>query len=221
MREKRSNLVRETKYMQPGNDDFISAIITKSVLLHNGPYAIYAVNAQLITWKRHSQLATMSKESSFQIVSEVNLQEVDNAVNQARKEISTRYDFKGSGTNLVWDKEAIAVSADNEFHLKSAIDVLQTKIVRRGISLKALEYGKVEQASGGTVRQKILLKQGIPQEKAKAIGKLLRDARLKVNSQIEGEKLRISSKSKDELQRAIKLIRERDYNIPLQFVNFR
>jgi len=163
----------------------------------------------------------MSKESSFQIVSEVNLQEVDNAVNQAGKEISTRYDFKGSGADIVWDKESITVFADNEFHLKSAIDVLQSKMVRREISLKALDYGKVEQASGGTVRQKVLIKQGIPQEKAKDIGKLLRDAKLKVNSQIEGDKLRISSKSKDELQRAIKLIKDQDYDLPLQFVNFR
>lgn len=163
----------------------------------------------------------MSKESSFQIVSEVNLQEVDNTVNQARKEVAARYDFKGSGTDLIWDKEAITIFADNEFHLKSAIDVLQTKVVRRGISLKALDYGKIEQASGGTVRQRILIKQGIPEEKAKAIGKLLRDAKFKVNSQIEGEKLRISSRSKDELQRAIKLIKEQDYDIPLQFVNFR
>jgi len=94
-------------------------------------------------------------------------------------------------------------------------------MVRRGISLKALDYGKVEQASGGTVQQRILIKQGIPQEKAKAIGKLLRDAKLKVNSQIEGDKLRVSSKSRDKLQRAIRLIKEQDYNIPLQFVNFR
>jgi uncharacterized protein YajQ (UPF0234 family) len=163
----------------------------------------------------------MSKESSFQIVSEVNLQEIDNAVNQASKEISTRYDFKGSGADLAWDKEAITVFADNDFHVKSAVDVLQSKIIKRGISLKALDYQKIEPASGGTVRQKILIKQGIPQEKAKDIGKLLRDAKLKVQSQIEGDKLRISSKSKDELQHAIKLIKDQDYDIPLQFVNFR
>lgn len=163
----------------------------------------------------------MSKESSFQIVSEVNLQEVANAVNQAMKEISTRYDFKGSRTDIVWDKEAITLFASDEFHLKSAVDVLQTKVIRRGINLKALDYGKVEQASGGTVRQKILIKQGIPQEKAKSISKLLRDTKLKVKSQIEGDKLRVSSKSKDELQRVIKLIKEQDYDVPLQFVNFR
>lgn len=165
----------------------------------------------------------MAKENSFDVVSEVNFQEVDNAVNQANKEISTRYDFKGSSSRVTWDKgrEAIVLNADDEFKLKAAKDVLHSKLVRRGIDLKSLSYGSVEKASGGAVRQEAQVQRGIPQDKAREINKYLRSSNLKVQVQIEGAKLRVSGKSRDELQRAIALLKEKDFGLPLQFTNYR
>ncbi|MCL5292041.1 MAG: YajQ family cyclic di-GMP-binding protein, partial [Actinobacteria bacterium] len=147
----------------------------------------------------------MAKDNSFDIVSEVNLQEVDNAVNQANKEIATRYDFKGSKSNLTWDKAQgmIVIDADDDFKLNSVKDILHTKIIRRGIDIKALDYGKVEQAAGGMVRQQARVQQGIPEEKAREISKYLRSSKLKIQVQIEGPKVRVSGKSRDELQQAI------------------
>lgn len=165
----------------------------------------------------------MAKENSFDVVSEVNFQEVDNAVNQANKEISTRYDFKGSSSRLTWDKGRVVIilNADDEFKLKAAKDVLHSKLVRRGIDLKSLSYGNVEKASGGAVRQEAQVQCGIPQEKAREINKYIRSSNLKVQVQIEGAKLRVSGKSRDELQRAIALLKEKDFGLPLQFTNYR
>ncbi len=165
----------------------------------------------------------MAKENSFDVVSEVNFQEIDNAVNQANKEISTRYDFKGSSSRVTWDKGSgvVLVDADDEFKLKAAKDVFHSKLIRRGIDLKSLIYGKVEKASGGAVRQEARVQSGIPQEKAREINKYVRSAHLKVQVQIEGTKLRVSGKSRDELQKAIALLKEKDFGIPLQFTNYR
>ncbi|MHB0976012.1 MAG: YajQ family cyclic di-GMP-binding protein [Candidatus Aquicultorales bacterium] len=165
----------------------------------------------------------MAKDNSFDVVSEVDLQEIDNAVNQSNKEISTRYDFKGSKSRVSWDKgqEAVLIDADDDFKLNSVKDILHTKLIRRGIDLKSLDYGKVEQHSGGTVRQQAKLIMGIPDEKAREINKYLRSAKLKITVQIEGPKVRVSSKSRDELQAAIAMLKEKDFGIPLQFVNYR
>ncbi len=165
----------------------------------------------------------MAKDSSFDIVSEVNLQEIDNAVNQANKEISTRYDFKNSKSQVSWNKDEneVVIDADDEYKLRSVQDVLHTKLIRRGIDLKTLQYKKPEPASGGTVRQTATIQQGVDTEKAREINKFIKNSKLKVQVAIEGTKLRVSAKSKDDLQAAIQLVKDHDFGIPLQFTNYR
>ena len=165
----------------------------------------------------------MSKESSFDIVSIVEIPEVINAINQAMMEIKQRFDFKGSKSDIKLEEKdkKIVLLSDDEYKLKSVIDILQTKLVKRGVSLKALKYDKVEPATGGTVRQVITLQQGIPVEKAKEIVKLIKDTKLKVQAQIQGEQVRVAGKSRDDLQGVIALLRGKDMGIDLQFVNYR
>ena len=159
---------------------------------------------------------------SFDIVSKVDEQEVDNAVNQAIKEMSQRYDFKGSKSEIKWEKkEEVTIIADDDYKLKAVIDILQTKLAKRGVSLKSLEYGKVEDASGGLKRQVIKILQGIPQDKAKEISKFIKELKLKVEAQIQGDQLRISGKKIDDLQEEIRSLKEKDMKIALQFVNMR
>ena len=158
---------------------------------------------------------------SFDVVSVVDMQEVDNAVNQAVREIGQRYDFKGSKTEVTLETNAIRILTDDEFRRKAAVDVLQSKFVRRGVSLKALQYGKVEPASGGRVRQEIAIQQGIPKEKGREIIALIKGAKLKVQAQIQEEQVRVSGKSVDELQEVIRLLKARDLGVDLQFVNLR
>lgn len=164
----------------------------------------------------------MAKDASFDIVSEVDLQEVDNAVNQAGKEIETRFDFKGSKSELQFDGSGqITIVSDDEYRLSSVFDILESKLVKRGVSLKALKRGKIEPASGGMVRQVCTLQQGIEQTVAKQITKLVKDSKLKVQVSIQGDQLRVSGKNKDDLQAVIQLLRESDISVPLQFVNYR
>lgn len=165
----------------------------------------------------------MAAESSFDIVCRIDLQEVDNAVNQTMKEVGQRYDFKGSKSSITLDKGAakLVVASDDDYKLRALDDILKSKLHKRGISLKALDYGKVEQASGGTVRQEIGLQQGIPQDKAKEIVKMIKGAKLKVNAAIQGDQLRVSGKSKDDLQAVISMVKEADLGIETQFVNYR
>ena len=159
---------------------------------------------------------------SFDIVSKVDEQEVDNAVNQAIKEMQTRYDFKGTKSEIKWEKkEEIIIIADDDYKLKAVIDILQTKFVKRGVSLKALDYGKVEDSAGGLKRQVLKIKQGIPQEKAKEIVKVIKDAKWKAQSQIQGDLVRVTSKSIDELQEIIRMLKEKDLEINLQAINMR
>ena len=159
---------------------------------------------------------------SFDIVSKVDEQEVDNAVNQAIKEMQTRYDFKGTKSEIKWEKkEEIIIIADDDYKLKAVIDILQTKFVKRGVSLKALDYGKVEDSAGGLKKQVLKIKQGIPQEKAKEIVKAVKDAKFKAQSQIQGDLVRVTSKSIDELQTVIQMLKEKDFEINLQVVNMR
>lgn len=165
----------------------------------------------------------MSKENSFDIVSVIEMQEVVNAVNQAMMEIRQRFDFKGSKSDIKLeekDKKIVLIS-DDEYKMKSVIDILQTKLVKRGVSLKALKYDKVEPATGGTVRQIITLQHGIPVEKAKEIVKIIKDTKLKVQAQIQSDQVRVAGKSRDDLQSVISLLRGKDLGIDLQFINYR
>ena len=158
---------------------------------------------------------------SFDVVSQVDRQEVDNAVNQTRKEIGQRYDFKDTKTEIALEDDSIQIVSDDDFKVKAAVDILQSKLVRRGISLKALVYGKIEPAAGGRAKQTITVQRGIAIEKARQIVKLVKDAKLKVQSQIQGDQVRVSGKKRDDLQAAIQLLKVQDLDLPLQFINYR
>ncbi|WP_239616932.1 YajQ family cyclic di-GMP-binding protein [Cohnella mopanensis] len=163
----------------------------------------------------------MASEYSFDVVSKVDMQEVNNAVQQALKEIETRFDFKGSKSNIELEGEKLVLASDSDFKVKSVLDILQSKLIKRGVPILNLDYGKIEPASGGTVRQEIKLKQGIDQENAKKMNILIRDSKLKVKSQIQGDQLRITGKSKDDLQGVMALLRGADLQLELQFINYR
>ena len=164
----------------------------------------------------------MASECSFDVVSKVNLDEVKNSVTQAMKEIGQRYDFKGSVSSIeLKDDTVLALHSDDDVKLKAVIDVLQSKLFKRGVSSKNLEYGKVEPAAKGTVRQDVKILQGIPSDKAKALVKVIKDGKLKVQASIQGDQLRISGKSKDDLQGCIALLKQNDQGLELQFTNFR
>ena len=160
-------------------------------------------------------------DSTFDVVSEVNLPEVANAVAQARKETAQRYDLRASAAGIEQKDKELTLTANDEFGLKAVTDILQTKLVKRGVSLKSLDYGTIEPATKGTVRQVVTIRQGIASEKAKEIVKAIKDSKLKVQVAIQGEQLRVSGKKKDDLQAAIALLRGADFGIPLQFTNFR
>lgn len=163
----------------------------------------------------------MAKENSFDIVSQVNVGEVTNAVNNANKEIKNRYDFKNSVSEIELQDEELVVVADDDFKMGQVKDILSSQLVKRGVSLKSVQYGKQEAASGGHVRQRAALVQGIDQDIAKKISKAIRDSKLKVKSQIQGDQLRVSGKSKDDLQDVITLVKEMDLPIAVQFINMR
>lgn len=165
----------------------------------------------------------MAQEFSFDIVSKLDLQEVENAVNQAAKEIATRFDFKGSASRIDLDKKEarLTVFSDDEFKLKSVLDILQGKLARRSVPLKSLDYQSVEPAEGGTVRQPVKLIQGIASEKAKAIVQAIKESKIKVQASIQGDQVRVSGRAKDDLQAVIALVRGRDFGLALQFINYR
>lgn len=163
----------------------------------------------------------MATEFSFDIVSKLDMQELNNAITQALREIETRFDFKGSKSDIKLEKDKLIVQSDDEYKLNSVLDILQSKMVKRGVSIKSLDYGKLEPASGGTVRQSIGIKQGVDQENAKKINILIRDSKLKVKSQIQGDQIRVSGKAKDDLQAVMQLIKQADLPLDLQFVNLR
>ncbi len=158
---------------------------------------------------------------SFDVVSKVDEHEVDNACNQAKKEIVQRYDFKGTETSIEQTDEGIVLRANSEGRLDAARDVLETKMVRRQVSLKSLDPQAPQQAGGSTWRQLIKLKQGVSKEKAKEIVKSIKDGKLKVQAAIQGETVRVSGKKRDDLQAAIAMLKEQDFDLPLQFDNFR
>jgi uncharacterized protein YajQ (UPF0234 family) len=165
----------------------------------------------------------MAADNSFDIVSKVDMQEIDNALNQARKEIIQRYDFKGSKTSIdLHQKEnEIAVISDDEFRMKAVIDILQSKFVKRSVPLKALTYSSIEPAAGGTVRQTIKLQNGIEKENAKLIVKMIKDTKLRVQAQIMEDQVRVSGKNKDDLQAVMALLRQADLKFAVQFTNYR
>ncbi|MBI3939635.1 MAG: YajQ family cyclic di-GMP-binding protein [Acidobacteria bacterium] len=160
-------------------------------------------------------------KNSFDVASKIDHQEVLNAIQQAMKEVKTRFDFKGSSSDIQLQKDEIVLLSDDEYKMKSLIDVLQQKLVKRHVPLKGLIYGKVESAAGGAVRQAITLQQGIPVEKAKEIVKAIKESKLKAQAAILGDSVRVSSDSRDTLQQLIGLLRARDFGIHMEFTNYR
>ena len=163
----------------------------------------------------------MAQEFSFDIVSKTDLQEVANAINQAQKELSQRFDFKGSKSSIELTGEEIVLLSDDEGKLRSVKDILESKLVKRHVALKAIDYQKLEDAQMGTVRQRAKIVQGIESDKAKAIVKAIKDAKLKVQASIQDAQVRVTGKNKDDLQKAMALVRGLDLGIELSFVNFR
>lgn len=163
----------------------------------------------------------MAAENSFDVVSNVDLQEVRNAVNQAEKEIVNRYDLKKAAVSLSLEGEEIVLEAADEYSLNQALEVLKTKMVRREVQLKSLRYGKVEPASGGRARQKITLQQGIPTETAKKLVAEIKQRKLKVQAAIQGDTVRVSGKNRDDLQTVIAALKALDLDVPLTFTNYR
>jgi hypothetical protein len=160
-------------------------------------------------------------ESSFDVVSRVDLQEVRNAIAQAMKEITTRFDLKGTGSEISLEGEEIHLVSNDEFKLKAVRDVLEGRLVKRNVPLKALSFGEIEKALGGTGRQKVTLQKGIPTDKAREIVKLIKGTKLKVQASIQGDQLRVTGKNKDDLQSVMRLLRETDLGIDMQFTNYR
>ncbi|MGB6715102.1 MAG: YajQ family cyclic di-GMP-binding protein [Candidatus Cybelea sp.] len=163
----------------------------------------------------------MASESSFDVVSRVDGQELDNALNQTRKEIENRFDFKHSKTSIEFDGKKITLISDDELKMRNVVDMLQGKAVRRGIDIKAFEFSPVESALSGTVRQIVTLRTGIPKEQSKTILLHIKSLKLKVTAQYQDEQVRVSGKNKDDLQKVITSLRSMEFELPLQFVNFR
>jgi uncharacterized protein YajQ (UPF0234 family) len=163
----------------------------------------------------------LASESSFDVVSRVDRQELDNALNQTRKEIENRFDFKHSKTSIDFDGKKITLISDDELKMKNVVDVLQSKAVRRGIDIKSFEFGDVEPAAGATVRQMVSLRTGIPKEKSKPLLEKIKSLKLKVNAQYQEDQIRVSGKSKDDLQKVIASLKAMEFELPLQFVNYR
>lgn len=163
----------------------------------------------------------MAKENSFDIVSKTDYAELGNALNQTTKEISQRFDFKGSKATVELADKDLILSAEDDMKLRNMNDILQSKLVKRGISIKALDYQKVEPAAGGTVRQTVKIQQGIPIDKAKEVVKFIKDGKYKVQASIQGETVRVTSKDRDTLQEVIGALKGKDFGIDMQFDNYR
>jgi cyclic-di-GMP-binding protein len=160
-------------------------------------------------------------DNSFDVVSKIDLNEVSNAIQQALKEVHTRFDLKDSKSNIELDKDGIVLHSADEYKLKAVNDILQQKLVKRGVSLKGLTYGPVESAAGGTAKRKVTMQQGIVIEKAREIVKLVKDSKKKAQASIQADLVRVSSKDRDTLQEVIALLRGHDFGIDLQFTNYR
>jgi uncharacterized protein YajQ (UPF0234 family) len=163
----------------------------------------------------------MAQQNSFDVVSQVDRAEITNAINQTLKEVGQRFDFKGSRASVALEKEELVLTAEDETKLRNMNDILQQKLVRRGVPLKALSYDAVEPAAAGTVRQRAQIQQGIPQEKAKEIVKLIKDSKAKVQASIQGDTVRVTGKDRDTLQQVIATLKAKDFGINMQFTNYR
>ena len=163
----------------------------------------------------------MAQSFSFDIVSQIDLQEVDNAVQQAMNEIRGRFDFKGSKASVAREEHEVRIEAEEEFRLKSVQEILHQKLARRQVPLRGLQYGEIQPAAGSSVRIRASIQQGIPMEKAREIMKMIKGSKVKVQASIQGDQLRVKGAKKDELQRVIELVKARDLDIDLQFVNYR
>jgi uncharacterized protein YajQ (UPF0234 family) len=163
----------------------------------------------------------MAAENSFDVVCKVDMQEVRNALDQARREIDTRYDLKGSKHEIALEDADVVLTAVDDMKLKAIADILQSKLHRRGVPLKALTWGKVEEGGGGVRRQRVALQQGIPIEKAREIVRLIKDTKVRVQAQIQDDQVRVTGKNRDDLQKIIALLRDKDLGIALQFANYR
>lgn len=165
----------------------------------------------------------MAQENSFDVVSRVDLPEVQNAVNQSGKEIATRFDFRGSKSKVEWNEKelTLTLTSDDEHKLKSVVDIIETKLVKRGVAVKSLDFQKVEPAAGGTVRQDVKVLQGISVEKAREIVKIIKNSKIKAQASIQEDQVRVTGKSRDDLQAVIALLKQQDFGLPLQFTNYR
>lgn len=163
----------------------------------------------------------MAKDSSFDVVSQVNMQEMDNAVNQVKKEIDQRYDFRGSSASIELEEKCVKIAAEDEYKLETITDMLRVKMAKRGISLRCLVPGKIEPAAKNTVRQQLEIQQGIPKDKAKAIVAAIKATKLKVNAQMQDDQVRVSGAKKDDLQAVIQTLKAGDFGVDLQFINMR
>jgi uncharacterized protein YajQ (UPF0234 family) len=163
----------------------------------------------------------MAKSNSFDIASNTDLNEVTNAIHQTMKEVKQRFDFKGSCSEVQLEANNMMLHSDDEYRLRSLTDILEQKLIKRGVSLKALSFGKVEDAAGSTVRQTIAIQQGIPTEKAKDVVKKIKNMKLKVQAAIQGDIVRVSGKDRDTLQQVIRGLKEEDFGIDMQFINYR
>lgn len=163
----------------------------------------------------------MAQQNSFDIASEVDRAEISNAINQTLKEVRQRFDFKGSSATVALEEKELLMTAEDETRLRNMNDILQQKLVRRGVPLKAFDYGKIEPAAGGTVRQHVAIQQGIPQDKAKEIVKFIKDSKAKVQASIQGDIVRITGKDRDTLQDIIAKLKARDFGINMQYTNYR
>jgi cyclic-di-GMP-binding protein len=163
----------------------------------------------------------LPSEASFDVVSRIDQQELDNALNQARKEIENRFDFKHSKTNIEADDKKITIVSDDEMKMRNVIDILQSRAIKRGIDIKAFDFGTLEPAANTTVRQIVTLRSGIPKDKSKALMEKIKSLKLKVTAQYQDEQVRVSGKNRDDLQKVIAELKAMEFEIPLQFVNFR
>lgn len=163
----------------------------------------------------------MAKDSSFDVVSQVNMQEMDNAVNQVKKEIEQRYDFRGSNASIELEEKCVKIAAEDEYKLETIIDMLRVRMAKRGIPLRCLVPGKVESAAKGTVRQQLDIQQGIPKDKAKAIVAAIKATKLKVTAQMQDDQVRVAGAKKDDLQAVIQTLKAGDFGVDLQFINMR
>jgi uncharacterized protein YajQ (UPF0234 family) len=163
----------------------------------------------------------MAQQNSFDIISQVDRAEITNALNQTMKEVGQRFDFKGSHARVALEEKELVLTAEDETKLRNMNEILQQKLVRRGVPLKAFDYGKAEPAAGGTLRQRAQIQQGIPQEKAKEIVKVIKDSKAKVQASIQGDMVRVSGKDRDTLQQVIASLKAKDFGINMQFTNYR